>query len=174
MHEDTPIEGLRETTNVGDLNSNARGSGARKNEGKAQLDLIPVRFWIDSFRFFSSYYDGIPPMWWTGLEALMRFQEGEDHAIREFLAYRDLRPAVEVFEFGARKYKAWNWAKGMPWSVCFGCCLRHAEKRLVQNKLLDDDSGHTHWGHFLCNLIMLAWYVDAYPEGDDRPLFEEQ
>ena len=56
----------------------------------------------------------------------------------------------------------------MDWSVCVGCCLRHMEKDLFDDAV-DDESGLFHFGHFTCNIIFLAYYADAYPEGDDRP-----
>ena len=155
---------------VGDLNSDQIGSGARKNGGKPQLDLIPVRYWLTQFT--KRKVDVEQSMhWYKGLNALQSFQEGNDYALLDFLATVELDDAVKVFEFGAQKYAAWNWAKGMAWSICFGCCLRHAQAALWYERAIDPDSGESHWGHFLCNLIMLDWYVDHYPEGDDRPLF---
>ena len=112
--------------NVGDVNSDERGSGARANAGKPELHLVPL------------------PL---------------------------LEGTARVFMYGRSKYAEWNWAKGMAWSICFGCCLRHAQAALRDERAIDPDSGESHWGHFLCNLIMLDWYVDHYPEGDDRPLF---
>ena len=76
--------------------------------------------------------------------------------------------AVKVFEFGAKKYKAWNWAKGMLWSVPTGCILRHAQC-MLEGEELDKESGFHHLGHIICNLIMLERYVYTYTDGDDRP-----
>src|SRR5262245_48848495 len=30
-----------------------------------------------------------------------------------------------VATFGAKKYAAWNWARGMDWSRVYGACQRH-------------------------------------------------
>lgn len=79
-----------------------------------------------------------------------------------------LAGTAQVLMYGKKKYTAWDWAKGMPWSVCFDCALRHltAWQRGEEN---DPESGLPHLDHALCNLIMLAAYRDIYPEGDNRP-----
>lgn len=108
---------------IGDVNSDARGSGARYNDGKIALDLIP----------------GIA-----------------------------LEDCARVFDYGRKKYAAWNWAKGMQWMVPFGCLLRHmyAWARGEDN---DPESGLPHLGHAMCNLVMLTTFARTYREGDDRP-----
>lgn len=108
---------------IGDVNSTARGSGARYNDGKVALDLIP----------------GIA-----------------------------LEDCARVFDYGRKKYAAWNWAKGMQWMVVFACLLRHlyAWARGEDN---DPESGLPHLGHAMCNLVMLATFARTYREGDDRP-----
>lgn len=79
-----------------------------------------------------------------------------------------LEDEVRVWEYGKRKYAAWNWAKGMAWTIPFACCLRHlaAWQRGEEN---DQESGLPHLAHAICNLRMLTHYSRAYPEGDDRP-----
>ena len=113
---------------IGDVNSTARGSGARYNDGKVALELIP------------------------GLA---------------------LEDCARVFDYGRKKYAAWNWAKGMQWMVVFACLLRHlyAWARGEDN---DPESGLPHLGHAMCNLVMLTTFARTYREGDDRPkgLFE--
>jgi aryl-alcohol dehydrogenase-like predicted oxidoreductase len=108
---------------IGDVNSNARGSGARFNDGKADFSLIPLCTLEDEAR---------------------------------------------VWAYGARKYAAWNWAKGMDWSVPFACLQRHlaAWQRGEEN---DPESGLPHLAHAACNLRMLTLYAQTFPEGDNRP-----
>lgn len=108
---------------IGDVNSDARGSGARFNTGKTRFDLIPMS---------------------------------------------SLRTAAEVLEYGTEKYAAWNWAKGMPWSVPYACMMRHLDA-WYRGEEIDPESGKSHLGHAMCNLLMLTHYEDFYPEGDDRP-----
>ncbi len=86
-----------------------------------------------------------------------------------------LKDCADVFEYGAEKYASWNWAKGMPWSVPYGCLMRHLEA-WYRGEGNDAESGLPHLGHAMCNLIMLAHYARFYKEGDDRPpaeLFKE-
>lgn len=79
-----------------------------------------------------------------------------------------LEDEVRVWMYGAQKYAAWNWTKGMPWSVPFACAMRHlaAWQRGEAN---DTESGLPHLAHAMCNLRMLTLFADTYPEGDDRP-----
>ena len=108
---------------VGDVNSPERGSGARYNDGKPDLSLIPL--------------------WTLAGEAL-------------------------VWAHGKKKYSAWNWSKGMPWSVPLACALRHL-MAWQNGEDIDPESGQSHLDHVACNIRMLKLYSVNYPEGDDRP-----
>jgi len=108
---------------IGDVNSNEKGSGARFNNGKADLSLIPLSTMEDEAR---------------------------------------------VWMYGAQKYAAWNWAKGMNWSVPLACALRHLAK-FQAGEDLDKETGLPHIAHAMCNLRMLTLYSKTYKEGDDRP-----
>lgn len=96
-----------------------------------------------------------------------------------------LAEVTRVLEFGAKKYPACpedgrfgddgrpapaaagNWAKGMPWSVCFSCAISHVLKYLG-GRMQDEESGCHHLAHAACNVLFLLAYRDLYPEGDDR------
>ncbi len=169
MSEDAvPYEGEFPPVTVGDLGSDEKGSGARRNSGKPPLELIPVHITLGMFQS-----SGDLPLWLEkSLVYLGEFQAGNDDAI--FAALGPLAcswvDVARVLDYGRKgKYKEWNWAKGMPWSVCFGCALRHAHA-IVQGELTDMDSGFSHAGHYGCNLVFLAHYMQHYREGDDRPL----
>ena len=156
---------------VGDVNSNAKGSGARANGDKVPMDLIPVSVWRNKWRTaMSQNVDGEALM--DVMFALQRWQEGEDEPLSSVLSSHCLDGACRVFEYGAKKYAAWNWAKGMAWSVPLGCALRHMQA-VLDGELLDDESGLPHIDHVFSNLIMLDYFETIYPEGDDRPIFEE-
>ena len=79
-----------------------------------------------------------------------------------------LEDELRVWMYGQKKYAAFNWMKGMPWSVPFACLMRHmaAWQRGEQN---DPESGLPHLAHAMCNLRMLTLYATNYVEGDDRP-----
>lgn len=164
---------MSEKFNVGDINSAKAGSGARANAGKDRLDYIPIRFWCSLWEpdLIKSDLVNLSKL----LTGLVAWQEGElevsltEHMEAQcFLQQLDYEEACKVFDFGAEKYAAWNWAKGMAWSVPTGCILRHA-RSIIAGEYQDPESGYSHWGHIICNLIMLMWYEEAYPEGDDRP-----
>jgi len=163
---------------IGDVNSNEKGSGARTlGPDKDPLQWVPVRYWLDYFMSIafdcqrSTGLDSVEVgLLITHVQCLSEFQEGKANG-RELT--RNLGPllmveACRVFEYGANKYKAWNWMKGMSWSVVVGCALRHA-KAVFEGELLDPESGLPHTGHFACNLIMLGTYYSTYPEGNDFP-----
>lgn len=119
----TQTFGPIEQEGIGDVNSNAKGSGARFNAGKPDYSLIPMHTLEDEAR---------------------------------------------VWMYGAQKYAAWNWAKGMPWSVPFACAMRHLAA-WQRGEDTDPESGLPHLAHVMCNLRMLTLYSKTYPEGDDRP-----
>ena len=156
---------------VGDVNSQSRGSGARANGGKPRLDLIPIAIWQKIWQGkVCATNEHERELISNLLTYLKLWQEGKtwhiDHAVYELQEF--VEPCVRVFEYGIKKYAAWNWAKGMAWSVPLGCVLRHLEK-ILDGEDLDPESGQLHWGHVLCNLIMLQHYATNYMEGDDRP-----
>ena len=150
---------------VGDITSDDKGTGARFNDGKAPLELIPLALLADNMA---------RGQWRIAMAALGTWQTGGDTddlltaygrlgALREVAAEE-----ARVFDFGRRKYAEWNWARGMPWQVPMACAARHL-LALDAGEELDLDSGLPHRGHVACNLRMLMWYAEHYPEGDDRP-----
>lgn len=156
---------------IGDVNSNARGSGARYNTGKVAIELIPLRLIAEQFELATTEDAPLNSMI-GALWNLALFQEGG--------GANYLRAAVEcvgaswaecaaVFDYGRRKYAEWNWAKGMQWSVPLACAARHLIFGMMAGEELDPESGLPHRGHFLCNIVMLLTFMRTYPEGDDRP-----
>lgn len=183
-----PLYALRERISpfpapVGDVNSNVRGSGARYNAQKPDLSLIPAQI-IDNFnRWADARPTYAPPLSaiqansaGSPLQFLGHFQmNGSTKSLHEALYCLDTTrsgsvwaDAARVFEYGRKKYAAWNWAKGQPWSCPIASAMRHIVFGLLQGEELDPESGLPHRGHVACNIIMLLWFVDHYPEGDDR------
>lgn len=164
---------------IGDIRSNEAGSGARYNNGKVALDLIPAKLMAS---YFSHIDDAVQvPRWRTTLTLLGEFQMRLNPRELDYAtlvqALWSLGPAREVwsecaqvFDYGRKKYAAWNWAKGMPWTVPIGCALRHIVLGPLVGEEIDPESGKPHRGHVACNIVMLLYYIDYYPEGDDRPL----
>jgi len=70
---------------------------------------------------------------------------------------------------GTLKYAPYNYAKGMKWSTCFDCLLRHLFKWFYCREELDLESGEHHLDHAIANLLMLRHYHIVYKDGDNRP-----
>jgi hypothetical protein len=72
-----------------------------------------------------------------------------------------------VLGFGARKYAAWNWAKGMAWSRPYGALLRHVIA-WAGGEDLDPESGEHHLDHAACELMFMRAYAEHKIGTDDR------
>ncbi len=149
-------------TQVGDVTSAAKGSGARYNAGKPAIELIPfniLALTTEQETLKEAFY------------YLGNYQFSGDVKFIEAL-FTDLSPhwkeCAAVFDYGKRKYAEWNWLKGMAWSIPLACCGRHL-MHLRDGELLDAESGLPHWGHIMCNLVMLITYAEVYPERHDLP-----
>jgi hypothetical protein len=155
------------TVGIGDVTSSAKGTGARYNNGKPDLSLIPLRM------LASALSDpGNPRAEVGALYQLGDFQTHHDaSSIQRMMAVLGVdgwEECAHVFSYGKRKYAAWNWAKGMPWSVPVACAARHL-LALIAGEHTDRESGLPHRGHVFCNGVMLLHYVDHYAEGNDLP-----
>jgi len=167
-------------TPIGDLTSEKQGTGARDNAGKTPAELLPYT----AVAQLLPAHKNEPVR--DAVFALGAFQAGEDTALEDIMqavaraagiTLRELvASAAEVFQYGMNKYKAWNWAKGMPYSVAMACIYRHLlgdpatgkEGMWDDPKGLDAESGKPHYGHVACNVLMLQQWLGTYREGDDR------
>lgn len=157
---------------VGDVNSTARGSGARYNDGKPELAQIPLIYWY----YRCQNQNVTAPGWVQGaIGQLSKYQEtgNTDYlSLVKHLPSEALREATYVFSYGAHKYAQWNWTKGMAWSIPINCILRHLDA-FLSGETLDPESGQPHTGHIACNLVMIDWFVQHYPEGEDWVKFDD-
>lgn len=155
---------------VGNVDSKERGSGARFNDDKVNLTLLPPWCWEEVA--MRNDPQGINEMFFgRELSLLVEFWEGNDEALEDVidgLTDEDFTEAAQVFAYGAKKYSEWNWAKGMKWSVPMACYLRHM--LLADPVESDEESGISHRGHAVCNLIMLAHFLHLCGDMDDRPV----
>lgn len=154
---------------VGDVSSQERGSGARFNDGKPPMQLIPLRVLADHWAYMedTSMTGDLADV----MAHLADFQEGGDsHCLLRAIASlgEPWAACAQVFDYGRRKYAEWNWAKGMPWSIPLACAARHL-MAMRAGEVDDRESGLPHAGHVLCNIVMLYTFVSTYEEGDDRP-----
>ncbi|HHT9130870.1 MAG TPA: dATP/dGTP diphosphohydrolase domain-containing protein [Candidatus Tripitaka californicus] len=73
----------------------------------------------------------------------------------------------EILAYGARKYDAHNWRKGLEWSRVIDAALRHL-LAFNEGEDTDPESGLSHAAHAACNLMFLLEYIETHPELDDR------
>lgn len=71
-----------------------------------------------------------------------------------------------VLTFGAQKYDAHNWRKGITYSRLIAAALRHIFKWLA-GRDQDSESGLSHLAHAVCCLMMI---IEFQAEGRDDEL----
>jgi len=82
-----------------------------------------------------------------------------------------LEETAKVLAFGAKKYGAYNWAKGINYSRVFSATLRHLWS-FWRHKKNDEETGLHHLAHAMCCLMFLLHYEmnrRKYKEFDNRP-----
>ncbi len=72
-----------------------------------------------------------------------------------------------VLTFGARKYAAHNWRKGIERSRLLGACLRHVFAYL-NGEDYDKETGLLHLDHASCCLMFASELHRTRPDTDDR------
>lgn len=155
---------------IGDITSDTKGSGARFNSGKPPFELIPlecVAQHMRSVQYTDDTFAVIPAT--EALHHLGRWQAraGSLVEVLNALGFGGWEECAMVFDYGRRKYKAWNWAKGMAWSVPLACAARHL-MAMLRGEENDPESGLPHRGHVFCNIVMLMVFATTFVEGDDR------
>jgi hypothetical protein len=86
-----------------------------------------------------------------------------------------LIPMVRVLEFGAEKYAAHNWMKGLSVNEICESMKRHLDA-FMEGENYDQESGLSHIGHIQCNSLFLSWMMEHRPDMDDRhvPLIPDE
>jgi hypothetical protein len=158
---------------VGNIDSNEKGSGARYNSGKPDYSMLLLSDFAKHLRKTCT-----DEKCWEVLGNLGWFQKTHDvkflFYVLDTLGFDAIEESTHVFTYGAAKYKKFNWMKGMQWSVPLACAVRHTME-IINGEEVDAESGRKHSGHILCNVFMLIHYVQYYKEGNDLPpkeLFE--
>lgn len=79
-----------------------------------------------------------------------------------------------ILTFGARKYEAHNWMKGIEYSRIIGAIKRHTSA-IERGEDIDPESGQLHAYHLACETMFLARF-QSHPEWyenlDDRAFTE--
>ena len=82
--------------------------------------------------------------------------------------FESFEPMVRVLEFGAKKYSRDNWKKGLPVRSIIESLLRHTFA-FLRGEDNDPESGISHIGHMMCNLMFLSYVMRTKREQfDDR------
>lgn len=80
-----------------------------------------------------------------------------------------LEQVMAVGEFGAQKYGAKNYQKGMPVSGFLDSAFRHAFVQfLIKGEDTDQESGLPHLAHAAWNLLAALEQMQRLPQFDDR------
>jgi hypothetical protein len=85
----------------------------------------------------------------------------------DLLPFEALAEVQRVLDFGAQKYEAWNWARGMKWLRLWNACMRHLWA-WVRGEDLDPESGLSHLAHAVCCLLFLLAFIRSDRGEDDR------
>lgn len=78
-----------------------------------------------------------------------------------------IKGVAEVLTFGARKYAAHNWRKGIVQSRLLGAGLRHLFA-FLQGEDFDPETGLCHLDHASCCLMFARELWETRPDLDDR------
>lgn len=73
-----------------------------------------------------------------------------------------------IYTFGANKYAADNWRKGISYRRIFAAILRHLYK-WWSGEEVDEESNLSHLGHAAWGIFTLIEYTKTHKELDDRP-----
>lgn len=98
-------------------------------------------------------------------EVADRFNDGK---IRwSLVSWKALVPMVQVLGFGAKKYAAFNWTKGLSYNQTCESMLRHIHA-FMEGEDDDPESKLQHVGHILCNGMFLSYMFLYRKDMDDR------
>lgn len=86
----------------------------------------------------------------------------------ELLPPELIEATATVLTFGAQKYAARNWEKGMQWGRVFGALMRHLWA-WWRGERGDPETGYSHLWHAACCLAFLIAYEQRGVGEDDRP-----
>lgn len=85
----------------------------------------------------------------------------------DLLSARWILGVGQVLTFGARKYAAHNWRKGIKISRLLGAALRHIFA-FLGGEDKDSETGLSHLYHASCCLMFASELHETHPELDDR------
>lgn len=90
-----------------------------------------------------------------------------DKARTDLLSPTALLEIARVMGYGATKYGAQNWRKGIAWSRVYAAVQRHL-LAWQDGETYDQETGINHLAHASCGLMFLLEYAQTHVELDDR------
>jgi hypothetical protein len=109
--------------------------------------------------------------WQTAPENIQEPKEGVKHdsgkPMMSLLDSEWKEGVARVMTFGAKKYAAHNWRKGISVSRLLDAAYRHQDA-FNKGEDLDPESGESHLFHASCCLQFASWMVKHRPDLDDR------
>ena len=100
-------------------------------------------------------------------DALQAVKHDEGKPRYDLVPPEALDALSRVLTFGASKYAARNWEKGMDWGRVFGAMMRHAWS-WWRGEHKDPETGYSHLWHVLCCAAFLVTYEQRRIGKDDR------
>lgn len=77
-----------------------------------------------------------------------------------------MNQVMQAFTYGANKYEAYNYSKGMDYTRYIDATLRHINAWLLGEDI--DESGNTHLSHAVASLMMLMDNIAIGSGTDNR------
>lgn len=131
--------------------------GMKFDENKPAAWLLP----------YASLKRATHPDFHQGLRFLCDVARGEGYNITFTLSADDLLCATQVLAFGAQKYAAFNWEKGLNFSRVISAGIRHALAAGLDGDGADVETDLAHKYHFDCNILFMVQYLDSMRHNPD-------
>lgn len=96
-----------------------------------------------------------------------------DKARTDLLSSKALLQIARVMGYGAQKYGAQNWRKGIAWSRVYAAVQRHL-LAWQDGETYDPETGISHLAHAGCGIMFLLEYAETHGELDDRYTTEKR
>lgn len=99
------------------------------------------------------------------MEQALRYNDGKIKW--SYIHWPSIEELAKVLDYGATKYTKNNWMKGFPITSLSDSLLRHVFA-FMSGEDTDPESGESHLGHMMCNLMFMNYVMKFKPEFDDR------
>lgn len=86
----------------------------------------------------------------------------------ELISPTSLNAMAAVLAFGAKKYDARNWEKGIAYSRIIGAIMRHTNAYL-SGEVFDKETGLSHMAHVMTEAMFILHFEKHRPEFNDLP-----